>query len=47
MMQIDNPNNTAQLFLTGQTKVASGVNDTQTNDSQVVARARTALAERT
>ena len=39
--------NTAQLFLTGQTKVASGTNDTQTNDSQVVARARTALAERT
>ena len=39
--------NTAQLFLTGQTKTASGVNDTQTNDSQVVARARTALAKRT
>ena len=39
--------NTAQLFLTGQTQVAIGVNDTQTNDSQVVARARTALADRT
>ena len=39
--------NTAQLFLTGQTQVASGVNDTQTNDSQVVARARTALGQRT
>ena len=39
--------NTAQLFLTGQTKTASGVNDTQTNDSQVVARARAALAQRT
>ena len=39
--------NTAQLFLTGQTEIATGVNDTQTNDSQVVARARTALAERT
>ena len=39
--------NTAQLFLTGQTKTAIGINDTQTNDSQVVARARDALAERT
>ncbi|NJL51822.1 MAG: hypothetical protein HC930_05600 [Hydrococcus sp. SU_1_0] len=33
--------NTAQLFLTGQTKTASGeYDDSQTNDSQVVARAR-------
>ena len=39
----NNPNNTAQLFLTGQTKVAVGVNDSQTNDTQVVTRARTAL----
>jgi Tfp pilus assembly protein PilW len=38
-------NNTAQLFLTGQTKTASGVNnDSQTNDSKVVARARTRAA---
>ena len=40
--------NTAQLFLTGQTKTASGrYDDTQTNDSQVVARAREALDDRT
>lgn len=40
--------NTAQLFLTGQTKTASGrYDDTQTNDSQVVARARNTLAYRT
>jgi hypothetical protein len=40
--------NTAQLFLTGQTKTASGrYDDTQTNDSQVVARAREALAYKT
>jgi type II secretory pathway pseudopilin PulG len=39
--------NTAQLFLTGQTKTASGVNnDSQTNDSQVVARARETLANK-
>ena len=40
-------NNTAQLYLTGQTKTAFGVNDSQTNDSQVVARARTTLANQT
>lgn len=40
--------NTAQLFLTGQTKTASGVNnDSQTNDTQVVARARDTLAYKT
>jgi Tfp pilus assembly protein PilW len=40
--------NTAQLFLTGQTKTASGrYDDTQTNDSQVVARAREALEDQT
>jgi Tfp pilus assembly protein PilW len=40
--------NTAQLFLTGQTKTASGrYDDTQTNDSQVVARARETLAYKT
>ncbi len=40
--------NTAQLFLTGQTKTASGVNnDSQTNDTQVVARARETLANKT
>ena len=40
--------NTAQLFLTGQTKTASGVNnDSQTNDTQVVARARETLVNRT
>jgi type II secretory pathway pseudopilin PulG len=40
--------NTAQLFLTGQTKTASGrYDDTQTNDSQVVARARTRAANTT
>jgi hypothetical protein len=40
--------NTAQLFLTGQTKTASGVNyDSQTNDTQVVARARTRAANTT
>lgn len=40
--------NTAQLFLTGQTKTASGrYDDTQTNNSQVVARAREALAYKT
>lgn len=40
--------NTAQLFLTGQTKTASGVNyDSQTNDTQVVARARETLAYKT
>jgi type II secretory pathway pseudopilin PulG len=40
--------NTAQLFLTGQTKTASGVNDdSQTNDSKVVARARTRAANTT
>ena len=39
--------NTAQLFLTGQTKIASGVNDTQTNDSQVVTRARIRAANAT
>jgi type II secretory pathway pseudopilin PulG len=39
--------NTAQLFLTGQTKTASGVNDdSQTNDTQVVARARETLANK-
>lgn len=43
-----NPRNTAQLFLTGQTKTASGrYDDTQTNDTQVVARARTAGANST
>ncbi len=43
-----NPSNTAQLFLTGQTKTASGeYDDSQTNDSQVVARARDTLAYRT
>ncbi len=43
-----NPSNTAQLFLTGQTKTASGVNnDSQTNDTQVVARARETLVNRT
>ena len=39
--------NTAQLFLTGQTKTAGGLDDTQTNDSQVVARARATLGNRT
>lgn len=40
--------NTAQLFLTGQTKAASGLlNESQTNDTQVVARARAALANNT
>lgn len=40
--------NTAQLFLTGQTKTANGVNDdSQTNDSKVVARARTRAANTT
>jgi hypothetical protein len=40
--------NTAQLFLTGQTKTASGVNnDSQTNDTQVVARARIRAANTT
>jgi Tfp pilus assembly protein PilW len=40
--------NTSQLFLTGQTKTASGrYDDTQTNDSQVVARARETLAYKT
>lgn len=40
--------NTAQLFLTGQTKTASGrYDDSQTNDSQVVARARETLAKKT
>jgi Tfp pilus assembly protein PilW len=39
--------NTAQLFLTGQTKTATGVNDNQTNDTQVVARARTRAANTT
>jgi len=40
--------NTAQLFLTGQTKTASGVNnDSQTNDTQIVARARETLANKT
>lgn len=40
--------NTAQLFLTGQTKTASGVNnDSQTNDTRVVARARETLAYKT
>jgi Tfp pilus assembly protein PilV len=40
--------NTAQLFLTGQTKTASGrYDDSQTNDSQVVARARDTLADKT
>ncbi|HEY9768800.1 MAG TPA: type II secretion system protein [Coleofasciculaceae cyanobacterium] len=40
--------NTAQLFLTGQTKTASGVNnDSQTNDTQVVARARETLGNKT
>lgn len=40
--------NTAQLFLTGQTKTASGLyNDSQTNDTQVVARARETLANKT
>ncbi|MEY2857701.1 MAG: hypothetical protein RLZZ74_2013, partial [Cyanobacteriota bacterium] len=39
--------NTAQLFLTGQTKTAvSTVNDSQTNDTQVVARARETLANK-
>ncbi|MGL5833627.1 MAG: PulJ/GspJ family protein, partial [Waterburya sp.] len=42
-----NPRNTAQLFLTGQTKTAIGVNDNQTNDTQVVARARTVAANST
>jgi type II secretory pathway pseudopilin PulG len=42
-----NPRNTAQLFLTGQTKTATGVNDNQTNDTQVVARARTRAANST
>ncbi|NJR44782.1 MAG: type II secretion system protein [Hyellaceae cyanobacterium CSU_1_1] len=43
-----NGTNTAQLFLTGQTKTASGVNnDSQTNDSKVVARARTRAANTT
>ncbi|MFM2315253.1 MAG: hypothetical protein RLZZ04_4529 [Cyanobacteriota bacterium] len=42
-----NPRNTAQLFLTGQTKTATGVNENQTNDTQVVARARTAAANST
>lgn len=42
-----NPRNSAQLFLTGQTKTAFGVNDSQTNDSQVVARARTTLPDQT
>jgi Tfp pilus assembly protein PilW len=42
-----NPSNTAQLFLTGQTKTASGVNyDSQTNDTQVVARARETMANK-
>ena len=36
--------NTAQLYLTGQTKTAFGVNDTQTNDSKIVARARNRAA---
>jgi Tfp pilus assembly protein PilW len=39
--------NTAQLFLTGQTKTATGVNDSQTNDTKVVARARTRAANST
>ncbi len=39
--------NTAQLYLTGQTKTASGVNDSQTNDSKVVARARETLPNQT
>ncbi len=40
--------NTAQLFLTGQTKTASGrYDDTQVNDSQVVARARETLGNKT
>ncbi len=40
--------NTAQLFLTGQTKTASGIyNDSQTNDTQVVARARETLSNKT
>jgi Tfp pilus assembly protein PilW len=39
--------NTAQLFLTGQTKTAIGVNDSQTNDTKVVARARTRAANST
>ncbi len=43
-----NPRNTAQLYLTGQTKTASGVNnDSQTNNTQVVARARKTLASKT
>ena len=43
-----NPSNTAQLFLTGQTQTVSGVNnDSQTNDTQVVARARETLAYKT
>ena len=43
-----NPRYTAQLFLTGQTKTASGVNnDSQTNDTQVVARARATLTSKT
>jgi type II secretory pathway pseudopilin PulG len=42
-----NPRNTAQLFLTGQTKTATGVNDSQTNDTKVVARARTRAANTT
>jgi Tfp pilus assembly protein PilW len=43
-----NPYNTSQLFLTGQTKTASGrYDDTQTNDTQVVARAREALSYKT
>jgi hypothetical protein len=46
-LQNYNPYNTSQLFLTGQTKTATGVNDNQTNDTQVVARARTAAANST
>ena len=39
--------NAAQLYLTGQTKTAFGANDTQTNDSKVVARAKIRAANKT
>jgi hypothetical protein len=43
-----NPNNTAQLYLTGQTKSATGIyDDSHTSDSQVVARARETLQNKT